>query len=117
VQAKQVGLGRRPLGVLKRIQSNKIVEEKQMANPFSGAGGGSNFRTTGEAKKTFVGARAHKTLWEVSGVGHHHGGGTTSHKNIIELGWAAHKVDAANAFAKMHAHKYKKLDIHSIIKL
>ena len=76
-----------------------------MTNPFSGKG------------NQFSGTKAHHSIWEVSGVGHHHSGGTTKHKDVFELGWAAKKMDAAKAFINKHAPKYKLVDIHHVMKL
>jgi hypothetical protein len=86
-----------------------IGGKKTMTNPFKGTGGSGPFK--GQEQKM------HKTIWQVTGVGHTVTGGSTHLRSVMELGWAAQKVHAAEAFAKLHAHKYKKLDIHDIIKL
>jgi hypothetical protein len=59
----------------------------------------------------------HKTLWEVSGVKTHIAGHKSNHKDVLDLGWAASKVDAAKAFIHKHMAGAKQVKVTNVFRL
>ena len=59
----------------------------------------------------------HRTVWEVHGIGHHYGGGKEHLRDLLDLGWAASKVDAAKHFIQKHSPKFKHVEVNKIFRV